>query len=133
MARFKRKNAELEDTKALIAQLRKNPNIPSSMVDSLEAIVADYVRCTFNEWDERHDFYADVVDDMVNDCGFRDDALAEKMANNHPTLQQSFMRMCAKFIGKMAIKSYADARNQSSVDFAKEVVEKVGDKHFPFI
>lgn len=133
MARFKRKNAELEDTKALIAQLRKNPDIPSSMVDSLEAIVADYVRCTFNEWDERHDFYADVVDDMVNDCGFRDDALAEKMANNHPTLQQSFMRMCAKFIGKMATKPYADARNQSSVDFAKEVVEKVGDKHFPFI
>lgn len=133
MARFKRKNAELEDTKALIAQLRKNPNIPSSMVDSLETIVADYVRYTFNEWDERHDFYADVVDDMVNDCGFRDDALAERMANNHPTLQQSFMRMCAKFIGKMAAKTYADARNQSSVDFAKEVVEKVGDKHFPFI
>ena len=47
--------------------------------------------------------------------------LAKERATDHPTLQQSFMRMVTKFIEKMADKSYYDDRNKASVELAKKL------------
>lgn len=92
-----------------------------------------YESNTFKEWGDRTEFYNDIVDRMVNDFGFDYKSLAEKMANNHPTLQQSFMRLCANFIMRMAEKSYYDARNKASVQYAKSIMDNVGEECFPFI
>ena len=52
-----------------------------------------YKSATYKEWEDRHKWYRYLVEDMVNDCAFADEELATEMANNHPTLQQNFMRM----------------------------------------
>lgn len=93
-----------------------------------------YKSATYKEWGDRHKWYRDLVEDMVNDCAFADEELATEMANNHPTLQQNFMRMCRKFIEKMAEKTYFDARNENSVKMAKKMVSAIeNDTCLPFI
>jgi len=93
-----------------------------------------YESATYKEWQDRHSFYEDMVSSMVNDCGFDDDGIATKMANEHPTLQQSFMRMCRKFIEKMAQKTYWDGRNEHSVRMAKRMLEAIKEEScLPFI
>ncbi|MBQ2130682.1 MAG: hypothetical protein II431_05000 [Prevotella sp.] len=50
------------------------------------------------------------------------------MSNEHCTLQQSFMRLCLKFIKKMSEKKYWDGRNEASVKTAKKIMEAFGDE-----
>ena len=52
---------------------------------------------------------------------FQYEKLAKERANDHPTLQQSFMRMVVQFIEKMADKPYYDGRNEASVKLAKKL------------
>lgn len=125
----KRKNEIIEAAEKLIAE----DNITTEQKEAVQKLINAYKRNTYDNWDDRHEKYRDIVEDMVNDCGFQDKKLAEKMANNHPTLQQSFMRMCANFIQCMAKKTYYDDRNKASVEYAKSIVDNVGDKYFPFI
>lgn len=129
MAQFKRDSETIGKVKnVLLAE-----NLTAEQREAVEQLVIDYERTTYKDWDDRHKFFHDIVDDMVNDCGFKDSELAEKMANNHPTLQQSFMRMCSKFIMFMAEKSYCDDRNRVSVEYAKAIMDNVGEEYFPFI
>jgi hypothetical protein len=75
-----------------------------------------------------------VVDDMINDFGFQSDELAKCMANNHPTLQQTYMRQCMKFIELMSKKEYVDGRNMAAVNLAKTIMNHVeGDVYLPMI
>ena len=100
----------------------------------VQSLLNNYKENNFLEWNERHEKYRDIVERMVNDTGFEDDKLAEHMANNHPTLQQNFMRMCIKFIRKMAEKKYCDGRNEASVNLAKRIVEAIdGNDALPFV
>ena len=56
------------------------------------------------------------------------------MANEHPTLQQSFARMCFKFIKTMADKEYYDLRNEATVLTCKKIVDTFkDDMHLPLI
>ena len=129
MARFKRNNETIDKVKNVVLA----ENLTPEQRNAVEELVREYERNTYNDWSDRHEFYRDIVDDMVNDCGFQDTELAEKMANNHPTLQQNFMRMCAKFIKCMAEKTYCDDRNRTSVEYAKAIKDNVGEGYFPFI
>ena len=71
---------------------------------------------------------------MVNDCGFEDDELAKAMANQHPTLQQNFMRFVVKFLRLMADKPTHDLRNMNSVQAAKMMIDAIADNDvFPCI
>jgi len=54
-------------------------------------------------------------------------ALAEEMANDHPTLQQGTMRLFVAFVRAMAAKEYSDGRNEASVNLAKQLVNEWGD------
>lgn len=112
--------------------VEKVEGIISTMQDEeqkkvITELLRKYENATYQEWDERHKFYEDVVDNMVNDTLFQDDKLAQTMANNHPTLQQSFMRFVMKFIKRMSEKTYFDGRNENSVKLAKKIMESVKD------
>ena len=110
-----------------------NSNLTDEEVKPITELINAYKRNTYDKWEERHEMYRDIVDSMVNDCDFRYKELAEKMANNHPTLQQNFMRMCANFIQRMAEKTYCDDRNRTSVEYAKAIMDNVGEEYFPHI
>ena len=129
MSRFKR-NTEIVDK---VNEITNSAELTDEQKVALRELVSEYEYSTYKENSDRHEFYRNVVDDMVNDMSFEYKKLAEKMANNHPTLQQSFMRMCAYFINRMAEKTYYDDRNKASVEYAKSVVDNVGGKYFPFI
>ena len=102
--------------------------------DVLNKLCENYRLSTYENYDDRHEYYRTIVEDMVNDFGFQDEELAEKMANNHPTLQQSFMRFCIKFIKKMSEKTYCDARNSASVELAKKMMNAAEEEHYlPFV
>jgi len=75
------------------------------------------------------------LDGILNNMCFDEVGVAEKLANNHPTLQQSFMRLCAEYIHVQAKKKYSDGRNKATVDACRELSQLMIDKgmHFPFI
>jgi len=125
----KRNNEIIENAQNFLL----NSNLSDEEAKPIVDLINAYKRNTYDKWEERHEMYRNIVDDMVNDCGFQYMELAEKMANNHPTLQQNFMRLCANFIQRMAEKTYCDDRNRTSVEYAKAIMDNVGEEHFPFI
>lgn len=55
------------------------------------------------------------ISDFVNGAGINEvEKMVELMTQDHPTLQQSKMRLACLFIEKMANKEYTDARNAQS-------------------
>lgn len=82
-----------------IDQLMKYPDIPSDCY-------------------ERQDWYARNLSDALNG-GTSPKKLAEKMAQDHPTLQQLFFRTCLEFMRLEALKKengYYDLRNKGTVE-----------------
>ena len=61
---------------------------------------------------------------------FQYEKLAKERATDHPTLQQSFMRMVCLFIHEMAQKKYFDDRNKGSVALAKELDPIIKEKGY---
>lgn len=129
MSYFKRDSETIGNAKKVLLA----DNLTAEQREAIEQLVIDYEKSTFDKWEDRHEFYRNVVDDMVNDCDFRYMELAERMANNHPTLQQNFMRMCSNFIMRMAEKTYCDDRNRTSVEYAKSIMDNVGEEYFAHI
>lgn len=123
-----------EDLVKRVNDILSNDNLDELTKATIQVLLNQYKEHTYNKWEDRHQFCRDFVSNMVNDFGFEDDELAEKMANEHPTLQQNFMRLCRKFIVKMSQKTYYDDRNESSVKMAKKMVEAIKeDSSLPFI
>jgi hypothetical protein len=61
------------------------------------------------------DELAKEISNFVNGASSNEvEQLVELMAHDHPTLQQSKMRLACLFIEQMANKSYTDARNEQS-------------------
>lgn len=96
-------------------------NLTEEQKKAIKELNTEYQWATYKEYSDRHKFYREQVDKMINDTCFEDEELAKAMATNHPTLQQNFMRMVVMFIEKMADKSYCDDRNRSSVELAKKL------------
>lgn len=113
-----RRNTELcENIKKMI----ESDNLSVEQKLLIQGLLKEYEWATYKEYSDRHKFYREQVDKMINDTCFEDEELAKAMANNHPTLQQNFMRMVVMFIEKMADKSYCDDRNRNSVELAKKL------------
>ena len=104
-----------------IQSMLESDNLSEEQKKAFKELLTEYEWATYKEHNDRHEFFRKQVEKMVNDFGFEDEELAKSMANDHPTLQQSFMRMVVKFIEKMADKSYYDGRNEASVKLAKEL------------
>lgn len=117
---FKRDNENVEAVKNALQTLDAQTR------EHVEQLIKDYENATYEEWEDRNNFNAEVIDTMINDFGFDEKIIAEKMANNHPTLQQNFMRLCMRFIENMAGKEYYDGRNEASVKTAKQIIEALG-------
>lgn len=129
MSTFKRDTDLIEKANAVLSATEINDDAR----DVIRDLVKKYESTTYKEHSDRHEFYADIVSDMTNDYGFKDEELADKMANEHPTLQQSFMRFVVKFIKKMANKEYYDGRNERSVMLAKKMATAMEDSYLPMI
>jgi hypothetical protein len=59
-------------------------------------------------------------------CNYMGTNLAEvgvMLANDHPTLQQNFMRIVIGFIEEQAAKDYSDLRNEATVEQCKKFKE----------
>ena len=128
---MKRDNELVEKVEAIIS----DTTISEENRTCLGMLLNKYKSATYKEWDDRHEWNAGLLSDMVNDYGFKDEMIAEKMATDHPTLQQTFMRFVLKFIRKMAAKPYFDDRNKASVAIAREIVKTLDEKgeYLPFI
>ena len=121
--RFKRDNELVKEIEVLIEAV----NTPYH-ANIIKKLIEKYEYATFAEWKDADEFVADTISDFTNSFSFPDELVAEKMSNEHCTLQQSFMRLCLKFIKKMSEKKYWDGRNEASVKTAKKIMEAFGDE-----
>ena len=70
------------------------------------------------------DELAKEISDFVNGASSNEvKQLVELMAQDHPTLQQSKMRLACLFVEQMASKQYTDARNEQSKKTAIAMVK----------
>lgn len=128
--RFKRNTDVI--TKAL--KIAHGGKVSEDEAKTIDELIRAYCSTTYVEWEERHGFSRQFVSDMINDFGFQDDELALKMANEHPTLQQNFMRFVVKFLRLMANKPMHDLRNKNSVQAAKLMMNAIANNDtFPFV
>lgn len=127
--RFKRNN-EITDNVRKIAE-----TLESDKREPILQLLEKYEYATFDEWADADKFVADSISDFTNSFSFPDDLIANKMANEHCTLQQSFMRLCMKFIKKMSEKKYWDGRNEASVKTAQKIMAAFDGEPFglPFV
>jgi hypothetical protein len=121
---FKRDNELVEKVEQYIRLANPNDND----TELLKSLIEKYEDATFANWIDADEFVADSISDFTNSFNFPDDLVAKKMANGHCTLQQSFMRLCMKFIKIMSEKKYWDARNEASVTTAQKIMEAFGGK-----
>ena len=128
--RFKRNT----DAVAKALEITHSGKLNEQEAEVIDTLLRAYCSTTYVDFDERHEFSRQFVSDMVNDFGFQDDALAATMANQHPTLQQNFMRFVVKFLRLMADKPTHDLRNKNSVQAARMMVDAIADNDtFPCV
>ena len=64
---------------------------------------------------------------QLNCLSLDESEIGGELANDHPTLQQSAMRMVVGFLQAMAKKTYTDGRNEASVKLAKKLLDGTED------
>lgn len=76
----------------------------------------------------------DALYDMLNHY-VRVRWVVDAMLKWHPTLQQTFTKLCYEWLTSLANIDpvYIDDRNKKSYGYAREVSEKVGKWDFPLI
>ena len=121
--RFKRDNELVKEIEVLIEAV----NTPYH-ANIIKKLIEKYEDATFAEWKDADEFVANSISDFTNSFSFPDELIAKKMANEHCTLQQSFMRLCMKFIKEMSEKKYWDGRNEASVKTAKKIMKAFGNE-----
>lgn len=76
---------------------------------------------------------AENITDYVNTFSRRDE-FNEAMSRQHRTLQQSFTRLCLRWLEHISKDEYqTDLRNQGSKDIAKKIVEDFKEKNGGFV
>lgn len=78
---------------------------------------------------------AQVIVHQLNCLSCDERRIGFKIAEEHPTLQQSFMRAVIGFLQAEAAKTYVDARNEQTRDLAKRLLSGVSedDLYLPLI
>ena len=67
---------------------------------------------------------AEQISRFVNGASTKEvEELAKLMSNDHPTLQQSKMRLACLYVEEMANKTRVDARNESSKKLAENMIK----------
>ena len=70
-----------------------------------------------------------TISSMINNMGFNAREVAKKLSNDHPTLQQNFMRLVSEFIRAEAQKEHSDARNEATVEICKKLLKLMEDEN----
>jgi len=85
--------------------------------------------------EERNEKDFNTIESVLNNMGFDEATVAKKLANTHPTLQQTFMRLAAEFIHNQAQKTHFDGRNESTGNACKKLSKLMidGNMYFPHI
>ena len=65
---------------------------------------------------------AEYISSYVNAYGGNDKAFAQKLAADHPTLQQSATHLFIAFLREMAQKDPWDGRNKAAINAAKIMI-----------
>lgn len=120
--RFKRDNELASDVRTIAEMLNNEKK------NTILELVKKYEYATFAEWKDADEFVANSISNFTNSFTFPYELIAKKMANEHNTTQQSFMRLCMAFIKLMSEKKYWDGRNEASVKTAKKIMEAFGDE-----
>jgi cytochrome c-type biogenesis protein CcmH/NrfF len=68
---------------------------------------------------------ASAILDQVNCLSCNEQHIGFEIAESHPTLQQSFMRVVVGFLQAEAAKTYSDARNDATRALAKRLLTAV--------
>lgn len=110
-----------------------NESISAGLKDDIKELVRHYESLTYKEWGDRREYYIESMSDMVNDMGFDHEFTAKAMAQDHPTMQQAYMRLFKSYVEAMASRVHWDGRNEASVMLAKSIKEKVLDSPLPFV
>lgn len=72
---------------------------------------------------------AQLISRAINRLGHWEEETAKELANDHPTLQQTFMRLCVFYIKEQAQKDLnrTDLRNEATVKLAKRIMPALAD------
>ena len=124
-----------EDSVKVLEGLQQSDKLTREEKDALANVVFKYKTLTYGREDNANDFKARNISDIINDCLLDEAYVAKRLADEHPTLQQNFMRICRNFIKMMAEKTYYDGRNEASVEMAKKIVEnwEENEPSLPFV
>jgi len=82
------------------------------------------------------DELASVVENSLNTYNFTEDIekFVERMSCSHRTLQQTFTRLCIKWLTHLSeVGNNYDLRNEASVDFTKSIKKELNKAALPFI
>ena len=76
---------------------------------------------------------ADSIMLFVNDMNGDVETFLTEISKGHRTLQQSFTRLCFRWIEKNAKTKTCDLRNSASIEKCKEIAEKVDSLYLPLV
>ena len=74
-----------------------------------------------------------TMSDYVNSFSCDYDGFAKGMGECHRTLQQNFTKLCVAQLRYLATTDMYDLRNQSAVDFAKSIKDKLDTVVLPTV
>lgn len=69
---------------------------------------------------------ADAISNFLNGLGRdKQKEFIDTMGRDHGCLQQKFTSLCCDWIKHLAVKTYYSPQMEDSIEFAKEVIQKV--------
>jgi hypothetical protein len=74
-----------------------------------------------------------TMSDYVNSFTCDYEGFAKGMGECHRTLQQNFTKLCVAWLRYLATTDMYDLRNQSAVDFAKSIKDKLDTVVLPTV
>jgi len=99
-----------------------DPLVQSVVAEYIVGYKAEQERKRIRERDNAGTILGEEFSRFVNNYNCKEDQFVEKILNDHPTLQQSSMRVILKVVEGMAAKEYVDGRNQSSRDVCRKLL-----------
>ena len=82
--------------------------------------------------EERNEKDFKTIDTMINNMGFNAREVATKLAHNHPTLQQTFMRLVTEFIRAEAQNTGVDGRNEATALACRKLIKLIENENMYF-
>lgn len=73
------------------------------------------------------------IENYVNSFTCDLDEAVKKLGYMHPTLQQTYTKLCLKWLRHLATTDYYDGRNEASVKFARSIKDQLDHAVIPLV